>query len=176
MYISPLVTKRFHWDGYRRCLVLNKCFQVHASFTWKQGGHMLTTKNVYFVKLSKCEMDFTIAFLSSRRSKNIYGMSNLKSEWRSYALGKMPCCREFRPKSGLPVSLKKSAWVSGVIPTSGVPTKVGSSNCREFRPKSGLPTYLKKIMFGSGLLNSDPNCSKLMENLENKGSRGFLLG
>ena len=29
----------------------------------------MTTKNVHFVKLSKCEMDFTIAFLSSRRSK-----------------------------------------------------------------------------------------------------------
>ena len=102
----------------------------------------LTTKNVHFVKLSKCEMDFTIAFLSSRRSKNIYGTSNSKSGWRSYALGKMPCCREFRPKSRLPGSLKKSARVSGVIPTSGVPTKVGSSDCQECWPKSGLPTYL----------------------------------
>jgi hypothetical protein len=30
---------------------------------------MLTTKNVHFVKLSKCVMDFIIAFLSSRWSK-----------------------------------------------------------------------------------------------------------
>jgi hypothetical protein len=30
---------------------------------------MLTTKNVHFVKLSKCVTDFTIAFLSSRWSK-----------------------------------------------------------------------------------------------------------
>jgi hypothetical protein len=30
---------------------------------------MLTTKIVHFVKLSKCETDFTIAFLSLRWSK-----------------------------------------------------------------------------------------------------------
>jgi hypothetical protein len=30
---------------------------------------MLTTKIVHFVMLSKCGMDFTIAFLSTRRSK-----------------------------------------------------------------------------------------------------------
>jgi hypothetical protein len=40
---------------------------------------MLTTKNVHFVKLSKCVTDFTIAFLSLRWSKNIYGTSNLGS-------------------------------------------------------------------------------------------------
>jgi hypothetical protein len=40
---------------------------------------MLTTKNVYFVKLSKCVTNFTIAFLSLRWSKNIYGTSNLGS-------------------------------------------------------------------------------------------------
>jgi hypothetical protein len=33
---------------------------------------LLTTKIVYFVKLSKYETDFTTAFLSSRWSKNIY--------------------------------------------------------------------------------------------------------
>jgi hypothetical protein len=32
---------------------------------------MLTTKNVHFVKLSKCVTDFTIAFLSSRWSKKL---------------------------------------------------------------------------------------------------------
>ena len=50
---------------------------------------MLATKNVYFVKLSKYEMDFTIAFLSSRWSKNIYGTSNLESGSRSYAPSKI---------------------------------------------------------------------------------------
>ena len=85
-------------------------------------------------------------------------------------------CRKFQWVSGLPESLKKSARVSGVIPTSGVPTNVGSSDCREFRPKSGLPTDLTKNLFGYGCLDSDPNCSKLVGNLENKAWRGFLLG
>jgi hypothetical protein len=34
--------------------------------------------------------------------KNIYGMSNSESEWRSYAPSKMLRCQDFRPKSGLP--------------------------------------------------------------------------
>jgi hypothetical protein len=41
---------------------------------------MLTTKNVYFMKLSKCVTDFTIMFLSSRWSKNIYETFNLEFE------------------------------------------------------------------------------------------------
>jgi hypothetical protein len=41
---------------------------------------LLTLKNVHFVKLSKYGTDFTIAFLSSRWSKNIYGTSNPESE------------------------------------------------------------------------------------------------
>jgi hypothetical protein len=40
---------------------------------------LLTLKNVHFVKLSKYRTDFTIAFLSSRLSKSIYGTSNSKS-------------------------------------------------------------------------------------------------
>jgi hypothetical protein len=40
---------------------------------------LLTTKNVHFMKLSKCVTDLTIAFLSSRWSKNIYETSNLES-------------------------------------------------------------------------------------------------
>jgi hypothetical protein len=36
-------------------------------------------KNVYFVKLLKCVTDFTIAFLSSRWLKKIYGTFNLGS-------------------------------------------------------------------------------------------------
>jgi hypothetical protein len=41
---------------------------------------LLTTKKVHFVKLSKCVTNFTIVFLSSRWSKNIYATSNLGSE------------------------------------------------------------------------------------------------
>ena len=37
------------------------------------------------MKLSKVEMDFTIAFLLSRWSKNIYGTFNLRSGCKSYA-------------------------------------------------------------------------------------------
>jgi hypothetical protein len=40
---------------------------------------LLTLKNVHFVKLSKYGTDFTIAFLSSRLSKSIYGTSNSES-------------------------------------------------------------------------------------------------
>ena len=55
--------------------------------------------------------------------------------------GKMLRCREFRPKSGLPTvgselleSLKKPAWVSGVIPTSGVSTQVEISGGPNLKP------------------------------------------
>jgi hypothetical protein len=58
----------------------------------------LTLKNVHFVKLSKCGMDFVIAFLLLRWSKNIYGMSNSESGWRIYAPGTMLHCRDFWPK------------------------------------------------------------------------------
>jgi hypothetical protein len=40
---------------------------------------LLTTKIVHFMKLSKCGMDLTITFPSSRWSKNIYGTSNSES-------------------------------------------------------------------------------------------------
>jgi hypothetical protein len=55
----------------------------------KNRGHMLTTKNVQFVKLLKCVTDFTIMFLLSRWSKNIYGTFNLESGWESYASEKI---------------------------------------------------------------------------------------
>jgi hypothetical protein len=43
-------------------------------------------------------------------------------------------CRKFRQVSGLSGSMKKLARVSRVIPTSGVPTKVGSFDpSRDFR-------------------------------------------
>jgi hypothetical protein len=44
------------------------------------GVRLLKLKNVHFIKWSKCGTDFTIVFLSSRWSKNIYGTSNLESE------------------------------------------------------------------------------------------------
>jgi hypothetical protein len=83
---------------------------------------LLTLKNVHFVKLSKYGMDF-IAFLSLRWSKNIYGTSNSKSGWRSYAPGKMLRCRDF--------------WRPGLL------TRVGTSDpCRDFR-RSGLLTRVR---------------------------------
>jgi len=91
------------------------------------------------------------------------------------------CPRKDAPLSGVPTQVgtfdcrvgtfvkpKETCLVSGVIPTLGVSIKFGSFDCREFRPKSGLPTDLIKTLFGSGLLDSDPNCSKLIENLKNK--------
>jgi hypothetical protein len=51
-------------------------------------------------------------------------------------------------------------------PMSGLSTQFRASDCRDFRPKSGLPADLG--LFGSGLLDSNPNCSKLVRNLENK--------
>jgi hypothetical protein len=52
---------------------------------------LLTTKNVHFVKLSKCVTDFTIAFLSSRWSKNIYETSNLGVRMRELCLQENIC-------------------------------------------------------------------------------------
>jgi hypothetical protein len=107
----------------------------------KTGGHMLTTKNVCFVKLSKYVMDFTIASLSSRRSKNIYGTSNSESGWRSYASRKMLCCRNSRPESGLPTAgTADPSWDSW--PMSGLSTYVGTSDGRDFWPESGLLTHV----------------------------------
>ena len=76
-----------------------------------------------FVKLSKCETDFTIAFLSLRRSKNIYGMSNSKSDEevmpskRCLVVGSSDPSREFRlPKvpMGVRTSGKREEICSGV--------------------------------------------------------------
>ena len=150
--------------------------------------HVLTTKNVHFVKLSKCETDFTIAFLSSRRSRNIYGMSNSESGWRSYALGKMPRCREFQPRLGLSTVGSSNVCRDFRGTWRNLLRCLGLSLRREFRQKSEVPTVgssdpsrdfrhtWQKILFGSGLLYYDPNCSKLVGNLENKAWRGFLLG
>ena len=87
-------------------------------------------------------------------------------------------CREFRPKSGLPTvgSLKKSARVSGVIPETGVPTKVGSSDCVEFQPKSGLPTYLTENHVRIWPFGFRSELFQTRGKLENKAWRGFLLG
>ena len=106
-------------------------------------GHTLTTKNVHFVKLSKYETDFTIAFLSSRRSKIIYGMSNSKSEWRSYALRKMPRCREFRPKSGLPTVGSSDVCQDFRQAWRNLLGCLGLSLRREFQQKSEVPTQVR---------------------------------
>jgi hypothetical protein len=63
----------------------------------------------------------------------------------------------------------------------GLLTQVGSSDpCRDFR-RSGLLIRVgtsgrPKGLSGSGLLYSDPNCSKLVGDMENKAWKGFLLG
>ena len=56
---------------------------------------MLTTKNVHFVKLSKCEMDFTIAFLSLIRSKTYMEHLIQSSDEEVMPSEKMPRCWEF---------------------------------------------------------------------------------
>jgi hypothetical protein len=82
----------------------------------KNRGHVLTTKNVHFIKLSKCVTDFTIVFLLLRWSKNIYGTSNLGSGWWSYASDKisvwgpeLPVCT-----SGLRPELPVGTGTSGL--------------------------------------------------------------
>ena len=128
-------------------------------------------------------MERTSPLRFSRRDgqKNIYGTSNSESGWTSYTPERCSFVgssdyRKFRQVSGLPGRLKKPIRVSGVIPTSGVPTKVESSDCREFRPKSGLPTDLIKNSIRIWPFDSDPNCSKLAGNLKNKVWRGSILG
>jgi hypothetical protein len=83
MYTSPLAIEQLMiWEsslfGLSWQVFLGSCI-IHL----KTGGHMLTTKIVYFVKLSKCETDFTTAFLSLRWWKNICGTPNSESGWRS---------------------------------------------------------------------------------------------
>jgi hypothetical protein len=56
-------------------------------------------------------------------------------------------------------------------PKPEVPEKAGSSGKLQ-----NFWETLKKGLFGFGLLDSDPNCSKFVGNLENKPWRGFLLG
>jgi hypothetical protein len=51
---------------------------------------------------------------------------------------------EDTPLSELPGSLKKPAWVPGVIPTLRVLTKVRSSDTRKFRRRSELSADLIK--------------------------------
>jgi hypothetical protein len=75
---------------------------------------MLTLKNVHFVKLSKYGTDFTIAFLSSRRSKTY--MEHLI---RSSDEGVMPLER---------------------CSLSGLPTVETADPSQDFRPMLGLPT------------------------------------
>ena len=69
-----VVSQWFHkWAGFDDWhFYSSRHVKVLFGACWQQ-------KNVHFVKLSKCETVFTIAFLSSRRSRNIYGMSNSES-------------------------------------------------------------------------------------------------
>ena len=107
-----------------------------------------------FVKLSKCAMDLTIAFLLSRWSKETYMERPIRSPWEDssvWVLGKIlstvkssDTCRKCRQPSEIPRNLKKPARVSGVIPTLGIPTCIGSSNIRTFRQASKLWTDLIK--------------------------------
>ena len=164
----------------------------------KNRGHMLTTKNVHFVKLSKCETDFTVTFLSSRRSKTYMeclirspdeevmpserclGVGSSDTS-RDFRLSEVPTCVETSRK---PEEICSGVWgypyvgssdKSQKFRLSGVPTRVGTSDTSwDFR--LDFRHTWQKILFGSGLLDSDLNCSKLMGNLENKAWRGFLLG
>jgi hypothetical protein len=62
LLVSPLFL--FYSESKMLCL---SCFDPSPSFGATEK--LLTTKNVHFMKLSKCVTDFTIAFLSSRWSK-----------------------------------------------------------------------------------------------------------
>jgi hypothetical protein len=90
MYISPLATEQLmRWVSSLFGFVLTGVFRfMHRSP--ENRGHMLTTKIAHFVKLSKCGMDFTIAFLSSRRSKTY-----IERLIRSPDEGIMPPARHF---------------------------------------------------------------------------------
>jgi hypothetical protein len=133
------------------------CWISQSQLSWFSKLAKLT-----WLTFSNLTMDFTIAFLSSSWSKNIYRTSNLGSGWRSYAPGKMLCCRNFQPKLELLAHTRAR--------TSG--------SSLNFRPtlEPELLANLIKRLFRSCLLDFDPNCSKLVGNLENKPWRGFLLG
>jgi hypothetical protein len=77
-------------------------FSKWAKLTWPPFSNAIT--------------DFTIVFLSSSWSKNIYGTSNLGSGSRSYAPKKMLRCRDFRSKLELRPApepeLPAQAWTS----------------------------------------------------------------
>jgi hypothetical protein len=92
MYTSPLVTiQPMRWVSLLFGLIMFVWSSVFRFMHHKpeKHGYILTTKNVHFVKLSKCVTDFIIVFLSSRWSKKIYGTSNLGSGWGSYASEKI---------------------------------------------------------------------------------------
>ena len=189
------------WDGNRRCLVLIyliKCFQVYASFTWKHGGICWQPK--MFILWSCQNVKRTSPLCSSRRDGQKTYMERLiqspdkevmPSE-RCLVVGSSDPSRDFRLSevptgvgtSGKPEEICPGVWgypyvrssdKSRKFRLSGVPTRVGTSDTsRDFR--LDFRHTWQKILFGSGLLDSDPNCSKLVGNLENKACRGFLPG
>jgi hypothetical protein len=119
---------------------------------------LLITKNVYFVKLSKCVTDFIIAFLSMRWSNNIYGTSNLGSGWESYAFEKMFHRRDFRLKLELPAHTRAGTFGSNLNfrPASKpeLPTQAWTSGprpSRNFRLKLELAAHIRAKTPGSSL-------------------------
>jgi hypothetical protein len=145
---------------------------------------MLTTKIVHFVKLSKCETDFTIAFLSSRWLKNIYGTSNLESRWRSYARGKMLHCREFRlsrdfrlskVSTGVGTFGKPKETCSGVRGYPHIRSFIGNFDKGQKFWLSGVLTQVRTSDIPNKKPSSDlafwipiQTISKLVGNLKNK--------
>ena len=111
----------------------------HLIVRWQ--GVRWQPKLSIFVKLSKCAMDLTIAFLLSRWSKETYMERPIRSPWEDssvWVLGKIlstvessDTCRKCRQPSEIPRNLKKPARVSGVIPTLGIPTGIGSFDRRQ---------------------------------------------
>jgi hypothetical protein len=147
---------------------------------WKLMVQLLITKNVHFVNLSKCVTDLTIAFLSLRWSKNIYGTSNLGSGWGSYA------------------SEKISIWATGTsglrpeLPVAGGGrrsfTRKWTTGTSGLRPELPMGTRTSGGAWWEVPIGLIPNLTLRsrtdlfldqfwdMENLENKPWRGFLLG
>ena len=104
------------------------------------------------------------------------------SSERCLVVGSSDPSRDFR-LSEVPTCVGTSGKSEEICPDVWGYPYVGSSNKSRKFLLSGVPTQVRtsdipnrKSCFGSGLLDSDPNCSKLMENLENKAWRRFLLG
>jgi hypothetical protein len=107
---------------------------------------MLTTKIIHFVKLSKYRMDFTITFLSLRRSKNIYRTSNSESGWRVIPLERCSVVESFDRCRDFWESWKNMLGCLEVFPKefrlSRVPTRVRTSDKPNKKPCSDLTFWI----------------------------------